>query len=88
MDNVNYENLKNLKKECNEKMKEIEAHLVEIKEKLSKFYNIMRWENIPCSSEEYSELFDNMVYPYEENDINYHLSKVLEFLDEEKRRKI
>ena len=47
----------------------------------------MRWHNLECTEEQYSKLYDNCVYPYEENDIDYMIEKLILFLDKNTRDK-
>ena len=45
----------------------------------------MRWHNLDVTDEQYHKLYDNCVYPYEENNIDYMIEKLVLFLDKNTR---
>ena len=62
--------------------------LKKIKKDCSEFYNLMRWENLGCSQEEYERLYGNFIYPYEENNIQECLEILIEFFNQDNRKEI
>ncbi len=66
----NYLKAKGLKQQSLKDIKAILPKLEKLKHELEDFYNLMRWSKLNCSEEEYSQLYDGIVYPYEEDDIN------------------
>ena len=88
MANAKYDEAKKLREECEVLMAQISGPMSELKDKLAQYYELMRWQNLESTQEEYDTLYENMVYPYEENDINYHLDKIVDFCNPETREKM
>lgn len=81
-----YERAKELRKKCEEDSKQLLENLLQMKKDFAEFYELMRWENLGCSSEEYDKLYDNFIYPYEEQNIDRALEDLISFCDENKRK--
>jgi hypothetical protein len=81
-----YERAKELRKKCEEDSQQLLESLLQMKKDFAEFYELMRWENIGCSSEEYEKLYDNFIYPYEEGNIGQALEDLTTFCDENKRK--
>jgi hypothetical protein len=62
--------------------------LEKIKKNSSEFYNLMRWENLGCSQEEYEKLYGNFIYPYEENNIQECLEILIQFFNQDSRKEM
>lgn len=80
-----YERAKELRQKCDEHSKQLLESLLQMKKDFAEFYELMRWENLGCSSEEYSALYDNFIYPYEEGRIDRALEDLTIFCDEKTR---
>lgn len=85
MPNEKYNRAKKLRSDFEKDAKEIIPKLNKIKAELVEYYEIMRFYNLECSEEQYSKLYDNCVYPYEENNIDYMIEKLILFMDKNTR---
>lgn len=80
MANQKYEQAKRLRELSVEIAKDLQEPLTSLKHNLEQFYELMRWHDLECSNDEYNELFENIVYEYENNDIDGSLENLLGFL--------
>ena len=71
--NNKYKQAEKAREKAEQKMALIKKDLKEIKENLAEYYELVRWEDLDCSEEEYEKLHENLCYPYEENNIDYFL---------------
>ena len=85
MPNENYFKAKKLRIEFEKDAEDIVPKLNKIRSELAEYYNLMRWYNLECNDEQYSKLYDNCVYPYEENNIDYLIEKLVIFLNKNTR---
>jgi hypothetical protein len=83
--NEKYNRAKKLRSDFEKDAKEIIPKLNKIKTELAEYYEIMRFHNLECSREQYEKLYDNCVYPYEENNIDYMIEKLILFMDKNTR---
>ena len=81
MPNEKYHRAKKLRSDFEKDAKELLPKLTKVKKELEEYYELMRWHNLECSEEQYSKLYDNCLYPYEENNIDYIIDKLIVFLD-------
>ena len=80
-----YERAKELRKKCDEHSQQLLESLLQMKKDFAEFYELMRWENLGCSGDEYSELYDNFIYPYEEGRIDEALENLVIFCNPKTR---
>lgn len=83
-----YERAKELRKKCDEHSQQLLESLLQMKKDFAEFYELMRWENLGCTHEQYSELYDNFIYPYEEGRIDSALENLVAFCDEKTRESL
>lgn len=87
MPNEYYHRAKKLRSDFEKDAKDIIPKLNKIKNELAEYYEIVRFNNLGCNTEQYEKLYDNCVYPYEENSVDYLLEKLILFLDKNTRDK-
>lgn len=87
MPNEKYYRARKLRAEFEKDAKDLIPKLTKLKGELVGYYELMRWENLDCTDEQYHKLYDNCVYPYEENEIDYLIEKLILFLDKNTRDK-
>lgn len=85
MANEKYYKAKKLRMEFEKDAKDLIPKLNKVRNELAEYYDLMRWHNLECEHEQYSKLYDNCVYPYEENNIDYVIEKLVLFLDKNTR---
>lgn len=85
MPNEKYYKAKKLKSEFEKDAKDLIPKLNKLKRELAEYYDLMRWHRLDCTEEQYSKLYDNCVYPYEESNIDYVIEKLVLFLNKETR---
>lgn len=83
-----YERAKELRRRCDEHSRQLLESLLQMKKDFAEFYELMRWENLGCTSEQYAELYENFIYPYEEGRIDSALEDLTTFCDEENRKNL
>lgn len=72
-----YNRAKSLRQQSLKDIKAILPKLEKLHIELEEFYNLMRWSKLNCSEVEYSELYDGLVYPYEEEDVHGLLEELI-----------
>ena len=82
-----YEEAVELRELCDKKLEELRPVFMEMKDALEKFYNLMRWEKLGCSTEEYEKLYENLIHPVESLDIFGVMNRMSEFLDPDTRKR-
>lgn len=87
MPNEKYYKAKKLRSEFEKDAKDLIPKLNKVRNELAEYYDLMRWHNLECEHEQYSKLYDNCVYPYEENNIDYVIEKLIMFLNKDTRDK-
>ena len=85
MSNEKYNRAKKLRSDFEKDAKDIIPKLNKIRHELAEYYELMRWDNLQCTTEQYEKLYNNCVYPYEENNIDYVIEKLVLFLDKNTR---
>lgn len=85
MPNEKYYKAKKLRSDFEKDAKDLIPKLNKLKIELAEYYELMRWHNLDVTDEQYHKLYDNCVYPYEENDIDYMIEKLVLFLDKNTR---
>lgn len=79
--------MRKLRRQCEAQMTELLPQLLELKENITKFYETMRWEKIEgCTEDQYADLYDGFIYPYEEGRVDEALEMVCTFFDQTRRR--
>lgn len=81
-----YEKAKELRKTIETDCHNAIELLEKIKKNSSEFYNLMRWEDLGCSQEEYERLYGNFIYQYEENNIEQCLEVLILFFNQDNRK--
>ena len=73
MANEKYAEVKKLRASFHEKMEQLQPEIETLYNELSRYYELMRFENLGCSSKEYELLYDGLMYQIEEFRILGHL---------------
>ena len=87
MPNEKYYKAKKLRSEFEKDAKDLIPKLNKVRNELAEYYDLMRCHNLECEHEKYSKLYENFVYPYEENSIDYLIEKLVMFLNKDTRDK-
>lgn len=85
MPNEKYYKAKKLRSDFEKDAKDLIPKLNKLKVELAEYYELMRWYNLDVTDEQYHKLYNNCVYPYEENSIDYLIEKLVLFLDKNTR---
>ena len=85
MPNEKYYKAKKLRSDFEKDAKDLIPKLNKLKIELAEYYELMRWHNSDVTDEQYHQLYNNCVYPYEENNIDYMIEKLVLFLDKNTR---
>lgn len=83
--NQNYLKAKELRARIEQQAKGLLPCLEALKSDMADFYELMRWTNLGCSTDEYSQLYDGFVYSYEESGVDTSLRTVIQFLNTDTR---
>ena len=85
MPNEKYYKAKKLRSDFEKDAKDLIPKLNKLKIELAEYYELMRCHNLDVTDEQYHKLYNNCVYPYEENSIDYLIEKLVLFLDKNTR---
>lgn len=88
MEKASYQDMVALRKKCEKQMASMRDSLKTLMEDMASFYNTMRWGGVYCSEEEYSQLYENFIYPYEEGRVNEAMEPLCQFFDPATRKSI
>ena len=83
-----FEMAKNEKERAERQLANLQYQIEELKNTLNRYYELLRWEELDCTEEEYEELAKNLLYPYETNNIDDILDVLKRFCDGDERKKM
>lgn len=80
MAKASYPKAQELRHRCTESAAQLRTQLSSFKVDILAFYEMMRWQGVDCSEEEYEHLLENLIHEFESCNVEYALNQLERFL--------